>query len=459
MLLKALADAGVKLQLDEASVRLSASDARPHPLPAPSTSHHPWAVRQLWAFDEVGVDCNVDFMGNTSMWTVPGAPHREFATISGHTSVGSILCVGSLLLVVSRTSAPYLSICSSAAGHLGPIAIVYPAKNIDDGRVQESLRQLTSALCKPGSPFAALPPFTYGRKSGFFNTETFTDYIRRCVPEMRRGVPDHKAVLLMVDGAKHHIAPEFWLELKERKVELLVFPPNLTKYWMPSDARPWHGVFNRVLRRELLFRGGATGKHDWMHVIGDVIARTMTPAHAKAAFRHVGMVVDKRARDAAARPILDSLAARAAAAGDLSRLIDQHPDSAGVLRLDVIDIVTARREKERKKASNKYPLCADMTGWVTSKNNTSRLRRILDAARKAAEQKAQLAAAPKRRRRRSAVGPQQVHAPPPAQPKGVQRGVAPRVGKKTPRRVRKSSPSPPVPTPPASRLKDEFVYY
>jgi hypothetical protein len=47
MLLKALADAGVKLQLDEASVRPSASDARPHPLPAPSTSHHPWAVRQL----------------------------------------------------------------------------------------------------------------------------------------------------------------------------------------------------------------------------------------------------------------------------------------------------------------------------------------------------------------------------------------------------------------------------
>jgi hypothetical protein len=336
--------------------------------------------------------------------------------------------------------------------------MVYPCKKLSDPRVQKSLTEFKSATCRDGSPFAALPPQVYARKTGFFNTEIFRSYILHCVPFMRLGVPDEESVLLLVDGAKHHISPAFWLELKKLKVELLVFPPNLTKYWMPSDARPWHGVFKRRLRHVLLLRGGATSMEDWMGVLGGLVAQTMTPGHAKSAFRHVGLVIDPEEQARRIKPIMATLVARVEATGEVTELISKRPELARHLSSNVLDMVADRREKKRAKASNTHAKAAQVTGWVTQTHNVTRLKRVIEQAKIKAVLKICKAAARKRHSARSREKHHRSSKHTRARPKGASLGSSPRVGKNRPPPLPRPAVPPAAPRPLDAKMVDSFLW-
>jgi hypothetical protein len=70
--------------------------ARPVPIrPSPSSRlcPPPAPACQLFSMDETGAECSTDFIGSSSMVTLPGAPSRQFASLSGHWTIATILCV------------------------------------------------------------------------------------------------------------------------------------------------------------------------------------------------------------------------------------------------------------------------------------------------------------------------------------------------------------------------------
>ena len=271
------------------------------------------------------------------------------------------------------------------------------------------------------NPIASLEPLHYGTVrigkdgktksgSGFTTHDIFVNMVRQFVPHMRVGVPDNEFVVLMFDGAGTHVNVEFLYELYfEHKVHVVLFPPHLTKYYMPNDARFWHGNFKRYLRRKLIACSGSEGVVDWMGKLGRAVGKAMTSHCAKRSFEHVGMVVDETVHAEARRAAETKIRQLITADEEVTRLASNHPNLMSILRPEVLIFTAKSREKARKKKAEKMAKStklADIYGWTTRNHNISILKRVIAQKPSSAAPAARSKVVPRvgKRARRSAGG-------------------------------------------------------